>query len=156
MMRPAGEDCRLAMPMLFIPTCSSNRLASHQALLRTEPWRVCHSGVKSILICRRLWPARSAPVRAWAVSAERQRARVSSARGEQGAIKPDLMRGRGSGHEPLAMLPVRSRLPAEFAREQRMSTHQANSRSLLAETAALPRLTYRGPEMATIEIGGPD
>jgi len=37
-----------------------------------------------------------------------------------------------------------------------MRTDQANSRNLLPKTAAPPRLTHRGPEMATIEIGGPD
>jgi aryl-alcohol dehydrogenase-like predicted oxidoreductase len=37
-----------------------------------------------------------------------------------------------------------------------MSTSQANPRNFLPKTAAVPRLTYRGAEMETIEIGGPD
>jgi aryl-alcohol dehydrogenase-like predicted oxidoreductase len=43
-----------------------------------------------------------------------------------------------------------------FVKEQGMRTDQANSRNLLPKTAAPPRLTHRGAEMATIEIGGPD
>src|SRR5439155_7395286 len=46
--------------------------------------------------------------------------------------------------------------PAVFEEERGMSPETTNPRRLPQETAALPWLTHRGPQMETIEIGGPD